>query len=70
MQIDPNCARVWEQRQLLRKLERDTKEVRREARNRYRLQTPLHRCHHTCTLFGGMRMVIIGGLDRFGVLRC
>ena len=67
MQIDPNLP-AWEQRRLLRELERDTKEVRREARNRYRLQAPLHRRHHTATVFGGTRMVIFGGLDRFGVL--
>lgn len=29
---------------------------------------PLHRRHHTCTLFGATRLLIFGGLDRFSVL--
>jgi hypothetical protein len=40
MQMVSNLP-AWEQRRLLRGLERATKEARREARNRLRLQAPL-----------------------------
>ena len=59
---------AWEQRRNLAEKEQLTKEVRREARNRFRLQAPLHRRGHTFSPWGGRCGILFGGLDNYGVV--
>ena len=56
------------QRQQLAELEQRTKQTRRDARNRYRLQAPLHRRGHSMNQWGATQFLLFGGLDRYGTL--